>query len=67
VHDAPDARVSSLLSAFATLSSPQQATLLEMLNRYMFASPAQRRRLRQQWACACQAADRRSLDSVAPR
>lgn len=54
-----DARLASLMWSFAQLTPHGQKRFMELLNDYLYASPAQRRQMRGDWevalaeACAC--------------
>lgn len=54
-----DARIASLMWSFAQLTPNGQKRFMELLNDYLYASPAQRRQMRGDWevalgeACAC--------------
>ncbi|HBP02301.1 MAG TPA: hypothetical protein DD677_03800 [Stenotrophomonas sp.] len=54
-----DARIASLMWSFAQLTPNGQKRFMELLNDYLYASPSQRRQLRQEWEtrlaepCAC--------------
>jgi hypothetical protein len=54
-----DARIASLMWSFAQLTPHGQKRFMELLNEYLYASPAQRRQLRCEWEtrvaerCAC--------------
>lgn len=44
-----DVRIASLMSRFSQLTPLGQKRFLELLNAYLYASPAQRRQLRNDW------------------
>ncbi|WP_049457096.1 hypothetical protein [Stenotrophomonas maltophilia] len=44
-----DARIASLMCRFSQLTPHAQRRFTELLNAYLYASPAQRKRLRQHW------------------
>ncbi len=54
-----DARIASLMWSFAQLTPHGQKRFMELLNGYLYASPAQRRQMRGDWEvalaepCAC--------------
>ena len=47
-----------LLLEFSGLSGPAQASFLDALNYYMYASPQQRAQQRNAWRCRCGARSR---------
>lgn len=44
-----DVRIAALMSSFSKLSPHGQKRFLDLLNVYLYASPAQRRQLRSTW------------------
>lgn len=44
-----DVRIASLMSRFSQLTPHGQRRFMELLNLYLYASPMQRRQLRQDW------------------
>jgi hypothetical protein len=44
-----DVRIAALMSSFSRLSPQGQKRFLDLLNVYLYASPAQRRQLRSTW------------------
>ena len=44
-----DARIAALMCRFSQLTPHAQRRFTELLNAYLYASPAQRRQLRQRW------------------
>lgn len=48
-----DSSVAALLLEFSGLSRSAQATFLDALNFYMYASPQQRAQQRAAWRCRC--------------
>jgi hypothetical protein len=53
VKELDEMEVDALLLSFSDLSDEQQGAFLEALNRYLFVSPSQRRKLRLRWENAC--------------
>jgi hypothetical protein len=53
VKELDEMEVDALLLSFSDLSDEQQGAFLEALNRYLFVSPSQRRKLRLRWETAC--------------
>jgi hypothetical protein len=49
VKELDETDVDALLLSFSDLSEQQQGAFLEALNRYLFVSPSQRRKLRLRW------------------
>lgn len=54
-----DIRIAAMMSSFTRLSPHGQKRFLDLLNVYLYASPAQRRQLRDSWPeaviepCSC--------------
>jgi hypothetical protein len=53
VKELEETEVDALLLRFSCLSAEQQVAFLERMNKYLFVSPLQRRKLRLHWEETC--------------